>query len=309
MVFVITFENQKYLFILLMVPFIFFIYIISYKIKRSNALKFANFEAIERIKGISFYSRDLLELLITLLVLISMTFSLAGFSVGRMVDVSTSSFVLSIDTSNSMLADDFKPSRLEAAKFLSEEFVKAVPDNTRIGVLSFSLYPIVEQEITEDKSKTILAIRNIEPSKVGGTNIKGVIETSHSMLLNEENKNIIILSDGQINLGDFNETLDYVKEKRLIVHSILIGTKEGGETGFGFVSKVESEGYLKPLSNETNGGFYMANSQEDLRRAFNEILKSKKSLIFTNLSKQFLILSLLLFLIGFLYRSLRGKFF
>lgn len=77
--------------------------------------------------------------------------------------------ILAFDVSNSMRADDMKPSRIEAAKNAAREFVKKQPSTIRIGVVAFSDGSLVTQQPTDDRDTVLAALNRLTPQ--GGTSL------------------------------------------------------------------------------------------------------------------------------------------
>ena len=288
----IIFQNPEYLFLLFLIPAIIIFHFIALRIKRNIALKFANFEAIARIKGIEIYSKNLLILFLVLISVLAFILSASGLSVVRDVESNKFSFVIAIDVSSSMSAIDIQPTRLEAAKQTASGFISNLLSASRVGIISFSGNSFIIQEITDDRTKLNRAINSLSISEVGGTDLSEAIITSANMLDSEDNKVIILLSDGQANVGTIDNAIFYAKNKKVIIHTIALGTPEGGEASYG-ISKADEE-TLKAISYETGGEFFSAKSKDQLSTSFNEIKELKKS-------KQILNLATYLVLIGLVF--------
>jgi len=215
------------------------------------------------------------------------------------------SFVLAIDSSQSMGANDFFPSRIDAAKDIAIQFVRSTPIGTRIGVVSFSGNSFIEQEVSDEKSAVIDSIKSINLQEVGGTDVQEAVVTSTNLLNDESNRAIILLSDGQINTGGLEESIEYAKKKNVIIHTISIGTSEGGLASYG-VSKVD-EDTLKALSYNTGGNFSTSTDRSSLSDAFEGIISLKVSKVGINFSKYLAVSALLLFIIIFVLANTRYK--
>ncbi len=156
-----SFTDPKYLFLLLVIPLIVFIYLLTLKSMKKRALKFANFDAIARVQGISFFSRDIITIILSSLIVLVLVLSVSGLTLHRQAKASSFSFVIAIDVSRSMEAKDLLPTRLDAAKETAKEFVNAAPSTTKIAVVSFSGNAFIEEAITEDKTLVKRAIESI----------------------------------------------------------------------------------------------------------------------------------------------------
>src|SRR3989344_288879 len=126
----VSFIRPVYLFLLALVPLIILVHFFTINRKRANALKFANFNAISRVKGIDFLSKNISVLVLSVIIIILLVLSLAGLNIHRTLFVSAFSFSLAIDSSRSMEADDFLPNRLEAAKDTASLFVDLTSQGT-----------------------------------------------------------------------------------------------------------------------------------------------------------------------------------
>ncbi|MEN7982086.1 MAG: VWA domain-containing protein [Nanoarchaeota archaeon] len=302
-----SFAHPSYLFLLVIIPLIVFIHFISLRHKGGHALRFANFEAISRIRGIDLYSKNISILILTILVCICLIFSVSGFTVHRTMSASAFSFVIAIDSSTSMEADDMVPDRITAAKNTALEFVDSAPIGTYFGVVSFSGNALIEQGMTQEKSLVKNAIDNIGVSLISGTDLYEGVVTSTNLLVAEEAGAVIILSDGQINVGDLDDAINYVNINNVLVHSIAIGTLEGGKTSYG-LSKVDEDS-LKTVAFNTNGKFFRATNTEELSASFNEVLEYEIRNVSFNLSSYLVTVAILLFVLEYLLINTRYRIF
>lgn len=303
----ITFTHQKYLFLLLVIPFFILIHVLSLRSTRRKALSFANFEAISRIKGIELFSKNITTLFLSVVIIFLLIFSISGLTLHTQATASSFSFVLAIDSSRSMEAKDMNPSRIEVAKQVAKEFVDASPATTRIGVVSFSGNSYINQDITENKDLVKDAINGIEISLIEGTDIYEVLITSTNLLKNEESRAIILLSDGQLNVGELDKAVQYANDNDVFIHTIVVGTKEGGKTTFG-VSKVDEDA-LKALSYNTEGEFFNATNKATLSDSFNKALKLTKKKVSVELAPYLLLTSLVLFLVEYFLINMKYRIF
>jgi Ca-activated chloride channel homolog len=302
---IIGFEKPLYLLLLNLIPLVILIYFITLKRKRVQALKFANFDAIAKIKGVDLLSKNIFTLVLTIIIIILVVLSLAGLNVQRTLYSSSFSFVLAIDSSKSMEATDFSPTRLEAAKDTAISFVDSTPSGTKIGVISFSGNSLIEQRLTDDKFLIEQTITKIQQSSVGGTDISEAVVTSTNLLEGEQAKSVIILSDGQLNVGSIDEIIKYAGENDVIVHTIAIGTQTGGSTTYG-ISKLDEDA-LKAIAYNTNGEFFKAENKEALKEAFSKIMDLKLKNVTFNLSNYALLAALMLFVVEYILVNTRYR--
>ncbi len=292
-----TFSHPRYLFLLLIIPLIFIIHFYSLGNRKRVALKFANFDAIARIKGIDFFSKNITILFLSLFIILLITFAISGFTVHMFKEASSFSFVIAIDSSQSMGADDMFPSRLEVSKQTAIDFIDTAPIGGKIGIVSFAGGSYIDQDLSIDKERIKASIDGIILSTFGGTDLYEAIITSSNLLQNEKNKAIILLSDGQINVGTVEDAVDYANKNNIIVHTIAIGTKEGGITGYG-ISKLDEDS-LKALSYNTGGEHFNANDKKTLSQSFLDVLKLTRKSVSIDLTNYLLIFALAIFIFKF----------
>lgn len=301
----VTFEYPIYLSLLLLIPVLFFIHLVTLRTKKKGALKFANFEAISRISGVDFFSKNITVLLLSVLLIFLLTMASAGLTVHIQMKASSFSFILAVDSSQSMGAEDMPPNRLDVAKETAVKFVDSAPISTRIGVVSFSGRSFIEQALTENKGGVKGAIGNIRLESFGGTDLYEVIVTSTNLLAGEEAGAIVLLSDGQINVGAIEEGIDYANDNDLIIHTIAIGTGEGGKTAYG-ISKLDEDA-LKAVAYNTGGIFFKTENRVELEKSFEDILKLTTKKVPINLSTYLVVISTILFVIGYLLINTKYK--
>lgn len=272
----IQFLRPEYLYLLFAIPLLIFIHFYNLKSSRKQSFKFANFEAIARIKGIDIYSKGIGILILNLLILVLLTLYVSGITVYGEIQASDFSFILAIDSSQSMSADDFKPDRLTIAKNISASFIDSLPDRSKVGIISFSGNTFIEQELTTEKSALKTAIEEIKIREYGGTDIYEAVTISLRMLKGEQTKAVILLSDGQINVGNIYDVVELAKTDNAVIHTIGIGTTQGGKAKYG-LSKIDEES-LKGLSYGTGGEFFMVGNEEEMADAFKKIVPLTKKI-------------------------------
>src|SRR3989344_1800303 len=302
---IITFVKPGYLILLTLGPLVILIHFFILNRKRAFALKFANFDALARVKGIDLLSKNIVILIITIIVIILLTFSLSGMILYRVLYSSSSSFVIAIDISRSMEAKDIPPTRIEAAKEAALSFVDSLPPGTRVGIVSFSGNAFIEQDITDDKGLVSQAINRISLGTLGGTDLGEAIIYSSNLLKGEEVKSVILISDGQINVGTIDELINYANQNGVIVHTIGIGTEEGGETIFG-LSKINKDA-LQSIAYNTNGKFFDIGTRESLKQSFLNILDLRIKKVPLNLTPYFILTILILYIIEYVLVNTRFR--
>jgi len=293
-----SFSHPQYLFLLFLIPLIFVIHFFSLSYKRKIALKFANFKAIANVQGVDFFSKNIVVLVLSFFIVLCLVFAISGLTLHTVREATSFSFVIAIDSSLSMSANDLVPDRITAAKNTAKFFVDETSSDTKTGVISFSGGSYIEKELTTKKDEIKRAIDNIELHSYGGTDLFEAISSSINLLEGENNKAIILLSDGQLNAGEDIETIIYYANKNdAIIHVIAMGTKTGGMMGT-ILSKLD-EDTLKSIAYNTNGIYFTAESGEDLSEAFMQILQQTERKVSIQLDNYLLLFSIFLFILVF----------
>ena len=302
----IIFTKPQYLALLLVIPILIFLHIISISITKRRAVKFANFQAISAIKGAEVFSKNLTILYLNILLVFLLVLSISGTGYVTQIESATDSFVLLVDSSRSMAANDVYPTRLDVAKEAGLDFLRMIPTGTRIGVVSFSGTSFIEQELTDDKQILATAISLIDIKDVGGTDIYNSVLTAGSMLRQEERKNLIIISDGSLNLNTLQDIIDYAKKNNLRIFTLGVGTLEGGTDSYGAIYKL-SEETLISIADSTQGNYYSIDNLEDFYASFNNILDLVRRGHIFDVSFYLLVAALLVLIIEFTLLNTRYR--
>jgi Ca-activated chloride channel family protein len=278
-----TFDNPIYLWYLISLPLLIYTHFYLLRHTKQKALKFANFEALQRVTGEKLLTKNITVLLIRMLLLICIIFAVSGTTIWYEGKVSQNDFVIGIDVSASMAASDIKPTRLDAAKEASIGIVDGLKAKSNIAVLSFSGTTFIDTGLIDNRDTVKKTIDAIEVSKTGGTDIAGAIITGTNMLLaSEKGKSMVLITDGSNTVSSFitdsvKNGLDYEKKNHVVIHTIGIGS-DSGPIGYlpeyYNISAVYSENTLLLISNETSGKYFKIENQSDLERAKEEISKA-----------------------------------
>lgn len=199
--------------------------------------------------------------------------------------------VLCIDVSGSMLAQDFTPNRLEAAKEVAASFVDNRPTD-RIGLVIFSGESFTQCPVTTDKDILKAQIYNVQSGLLeDGTAIGSGLATSVDRLRSSTSKSkvIILLTDGENNGGliDPSTAKEIAKSLKVKVYTIGVGTEGFApvpvQTSEGIVMQKEQvnidEKLLTQIASETGGKYFRAKDNEGLKNIYSEIDKLEKSKI------------------------------
>ena len=208
--------------------------------------------------------------------------------------------VMSMDVSGSMLAEDFKPNRIEAAKKVANEFVLNRPTD-RIGLVIFSGESFTQCPLTTDQNILREQLNSIRSGLLeDGTAIGMGLATAVERLRNSKAKSkiIILLTDGVNNAGliDPITALEIAKTYKIRVYTIGVGT-EGtapypAQDAFGNMVMQQmpvqiDEALMQKISTETGGKYYRAKDNNSLNKVYKDIDQLEKTKIEINSFKHY----------------------
>lgn len=202
--------------------------------------------------------------------------------------------MLAVDVSTSMLAEDLKPNRLEAAKQVASEFINGRP-NDNIGLTIFAGESFTQCPLTVDHT----VLLNLFQGVTGDIASKGLIDDGTAIGMGIANavtrlkdsqaksKVIILLTDGSNNRGDISPltAAEIAKQFGIRVYTIGVGTNGTAPypmqtyAGIQYVNlPVEiDEKTLTEIAGITNGNYFRATSNDRLKQVYHEIDKLEKT--------------------------------
>ena len=230
--------------------------------------------------------------------------------------------VMAQDVSSSMLAEDLKPNRLEAAKKVAGDFIDDRP-NDRVGLVIFSGESFTQVPLTKDHSIVHHLFDEVKSGMIeDGTAIGDGLATAVNRLQDSKaiSKVIILLTDGVNNSGNLDplSAAEIAKLYGVRIYTIGVGSRGTApypvQTAFGRqyrnVEVEIDEDLLKQVAAMTDGRYFRATSNEKLQEIYNEIDQLEKSKIdvteFKKKHEEFLPLALIalgLFLLEFILRN------
>jgi Ca-activated chloride channel family protein len=211
-------------------------------------------------------------LILRLFVLLFLALALAGMVIWYEGKIDAADYVVVIDSSGSMAADDFMPNRLEAAKEAAVAFVENLESKSKVGIVSFAGVGFVELPLTENRGRIKKAIEEIKINTLHGTAISESLKTAANLLVtNDRSRVIILLTDGRENVAgpeELEKIVEYVYKNQIMVNTIGVATEEGGILpGVGVLSTLD-EAMLYRVANSTGGHYTHSANKDDLVNAF-----------------------------------------
>ncbi|CAG0954872.1 hypothetical protein FLAV_00384 [Flavobacteriales bacterium] len=290
----IEWANPEYLWLLLLLPLL-AIYSVWRRKKMQGEISFSNIALLKSNK------KQMLPIIYhTLPVLkgVALAFLILAFARPQSslswqnITTEGIDIIISLDISGSMLAKDFKPNRLEAAKELATEFISSRP-NDRVGLVVFSGESFTQCPLTTDHDVLKNLFKDVQNGMIeDGTAIGMGLATAVNRLKDSEAKSkvIILLTDG-VNTGGAIPPITAAEiAKEFGIRTYTIGVGKMGmapmpyRTPFGGVAyqNVEvriDEPTMKTIADLTGGKYFRATHNEKLREIYKEIDQLEKSKI------------------------------
>ena len=205
------------------------------------------------------------------------------------VDTEGIDIVLDMDVSTSMLARDFKPDRIGAAKDIAIEFIASRPTD-RIGIVVFAGESYTQCPVTTDRVTLINMMKEVQTGLIDdGTAIGNGLATAVARLKDSDAKSkvVILLTDGVNNCGEIAPPMAAEIAKTYGIRVYCIRLVAMGEAPYPVMTpwgvelqnvKVEiDEELLKDIADQTGGKYFRATDNTKLMEIYNEINQMEKN--------------------------------
>ena len=205
------------------------------------------------------------------------------------VDTEGIDIVLAMDVSTSMLARDFKPDRISAAKDIAIEFISQRPTD-RMGIVVFAGESYTQCPLTTDRATLVNLMKEVQTDIIeDGTAIGNGLATAVARMKDSDAKSrvIILLTDGVNNTGEINPDMAAEIAKTYGIRVYTIGVGANGKAPYPVMTPwgvdtqmldVEiDEALLKRISDETGGQYFRATDNTKLSEIYSEINKMEKT--------------------------------
>jgi Ca-activated chloride channel family protein len=207
--------------------------------------------------------------------------------------------ILGFDISGSMAADDLKPTRMEAAKAAARAFVQHQPSTVQIGIVAFSDGGFAVQAPTNDQEAILATINRLTPQR--GTSVgQGILASLNTIAANAEQASpldsnltptpsptptpvpkgtytpavIVLLTDGENNEApDPLDAAQAAADRGVRIYTVGIGSEAGTTLhveGFTVHTRLD-EATLQQISQLTDGAYYNAENEEELRAIYENL--------------------------------------
>ena len=229
-----SFEHISYLwYLLLLIAFV--LLFLLYFNQRNRKIK--SFFSSENIKvtlpaysHMKTLSKFVLLFFVLGLLIMIIANPLAGNQVDKQIQSKGSDIQFVVDISNSMLAEDVKPSRLEKTKQIMLQLIDRLGSD-RVGIILFAGDAFIQLPMTIDHSAAVMFIRNISTDLINpqGTDIGIALELSLESIDSSHavHPAVVLFSDGENFEGDPDKILSEYKKRKIPIHTIVLGTLAG----------------------------------------------------------------------------------
>lgn len=326
------FANPQYLWLLTLIPAFILLYILAARRRRKRLARFGNPDTLAELMPDVSTGRVTLKFILFSAAVTLLVLAAARPQFGsklREEKAQGIEMMLAVDVSNSMLAEDFEPNRLERTKYAINKLFEGLKQD-RVGLIAFAGEPKVLLPITSDYRMAKAFARRIAPSLVSvqGTAIGKALEQALLSFSGEgeetHSRVVVLITDGENHEGDALAVADRAAEAGIRIYTIGIGTPEGApiqidgefirdERGEMVVSKLDEE-MLSAIADRTGGAYVRATRQdiglERIVRSINEMEQGELSTIrFEEFNEQYqylLLAALALLLVEFLLLDRRN---
>ena len=276
-----NFLHPEFLYYMLPPLFILFGFLLTQKEAQAN---FFSDEVMRKLRvsgnTLTLKARNAIFFLIGFLMIIA----LAGPVINEgtvEVKAKSADIMMALDISDSMLAEDVYPNRLESAKQKAMELLKIAP-NERIGIVAFAKNSYLVSPLSFDHGAVSFLLRQLNTDSITekGTDFLSLLEVTNNSIKNDAKKYLLIFSDGG-DKEDFSKEIEYAKEKNIVVFILGIASEKGAPIKLKDGSFIKQNGDIiisKLNENITDlatksGGVYIQSvrSDEDIKTMLREI--------------------------------------
>lgn len=227
------FQEPDYLYLLILVPVLVVFYLYSNYRRRKAIRAFGEPDLMVKLMpDVSKYRPDVkFSIVLIAIALFSVLLARPQFG-SKLETVSRTGVevIIALDISNSMLAEDVRPSRLEKAKHLISRLVDQLKDD-KVGLIVFAGDAFTQIPITNDYISAKMFLETIDPSLLSkqGTAIGSAIDLATRSFTSQEEvgRAIILITDGENHEGGVDQAIKNAREKGIQIHALGVGTPEG----------------------------------------------------------------------------------
>ena len=227
------FENPQYLYLLVLVPAFILLYVWGHYRKRRRLKAYGDPQLLRGLMRDVSKWRPLVKFALLMVALASLVIAFARPQYGTKINTAERNGIeamIAVDVSNSMLAEDVRPSRLDKAKMLFSNMVDNMK-NDHVGIVVFAGEAYTKLPITNDYVSTKLVLEQMDPSMVAsqGTDVAAAIELAEQNFSQREDvtRAIFLITDGEDNEGGAVKAAKKAAERGVKVFVLGVGSPQG----------------------------------------------------------------------------------
>lgn len=293
----IRFENIDLLNYLWVIPALVLLFLWFLQWKRITLKKYGDFKVISRLIPDKSIFRHWFKFTLLVLSVAFLVIGIANPQIGSQLEKEERKgvdIIIALDVSNSMMAEDIRPSRIELARQAVSRFIDRISDD-RIGLIVFARKAFPLLPLTNDYAAAKMFLSNASTDIVSeqGTSISDAIDLAlRSFPQGPQGKALVIITDGEDHEGGVLAKVEEAMSKGIVIHTIGIGSTQGvpiplyrNNVRVGFRTTRDgqtvitrlNEPLLQQIAAAGQGSYVRAtNAQFGLSRIFDEINKMEK---------------------------------
>ena len=290
------FEHPYFLFFLLLLPLLLVGYVMLRRQQQTDRQRLADAALFDLIAPEFSDRKQRLKFTLLIGALVVLIVGCANPQWGtrtRTVEQQGLDVVIALDISESMLAEDVPPSRLQRAKRFAQNLIENLSGN-RIGLVVFAGDAFLEDALTLDYRHLLASVRSLQPGNIPrqGTALADALDRSITAFPTEEgaepNQRVVVLiTDGEDHEGDLDAAIAQAAAEDVLVFGIAVGSEEGAkipmiyngradfkrdERGEVVLSKPDTE-TLRRIADATDGTFFDLRTGDAIFAAINSRLE------------------------------------
>ena len=314
------FASPEYFYLLLVLPVMLAIYLYSNYKRRKNLQAYGDINLLKNLMPEVSNYRPGIKFWLSLVALALVVVALARPQFGSKKETITRQgieVVIALDISNSMMAEDIAPNRLEKAKKIISRLIDKF-ENDKVGLIVFAGDAFVQLPITNDFISAKMFLETISPALISrqGTDIGGAISLAMKSFTPNEGvgKAVIVITDGENHEGGAEEAAKLASEKGMNVYLLGVGSLDGApipvagtndyrrdKAGNVVVTKLNEE-MAQRIAQAGNGAYIRVdntnNAQKMLENEVNKLAKADvETEVYTEYNEQFEFVAWLAFLL------------
>jgi Ca-activated chloride channel family protein len=281
------------------------------KKKKKRVMKFGNYKTLEKVAGGKLVKSSNVLLLLHLLAVAAFLIGISSPTIVDKVPSAEADYVVAIDSSASMFTNDIEPSRFEAAKSLTKNFISKLGNDSRVGIVSYAGEVNKVTDGIIPSGQAIQAVDDIQMGTTAGTAIGDAISSSTTMLLgSNKSKRVILITDGKNNAGiSLNESITFAKNHNTTVFTLGIGSEKnmtrryeiinGENTSRAVFPNIDRK-VLERVARETGGNATFATNSSAVQTAFVQMTQTRKE---TDLTPYFIMAGIVFLLLDWIFKT------